>query len=115
MKDKLKLGVAALLVVAGIAGYYLLHEQADVLRVLSVLAGVAAGGFVAWLSEPGKQFYVFARESWTEATKVVWPTRKETMQTTGIVFALAAIMALYMGLVDWGLTTLVTKLIGGGQ
>jgi len=87
MADKLKFVIALLLVAAGIAGFYLLAEQAMVLRVLVVLLGVAAGASVAWFTEPGQRFVVLGRESVAEAKKVVWPTRKETMQTTGIVFA----------------------------
>ncbi|MGB9148617.1 MAG: preprotein translocase subunit SecE [Burkholderiales bacterium] len=114
MNDKIKLAVAALLVVAGIAGYYYLNAQPDVVRVLAILLGVAAGTFVAWLSQPGKVFFVFAKEAWTEATKVVWPTRKETMQTTTVVFVLVAVMAVFMFLVDGSLTWLVSRLMGGG-
>jgi preprotein translocase subunit SecE len=115
MNDKIKLAVAALLVVAGIAGYYYLSAQPDVVRLLAILAGVAAGGFVAWLSQPGKDFFVFAKESWTEATKVVWPTQKETVQTTSVVFVLVTLMAIFMFLVDSGFTLLVSKLMGGGE
>ena len=81
----------------------------------AILAGVAAGGFVAWLSQPGKDFFVFAKESWTEATKVVWPTQKETVQTTSVVFVLVTLMAIFMFLVDSGFTLLVSKLMGGGE
>ena len=115
MNDKIKLAVAALLVVAGIAGYYYFSAQPDVVRLLAILAGVAAGGFVAWLSQPGKDFLVFAKESWTEATKVVWPTQKETVQTTSVVFVLVTLMAIFMFLVDSGFTLLVSKLMGGGE
>jgi preprotein translocase subunit SecE len=115
MNDKIKLAVAALLVAAGIAGYYYLSTQPDVVRLLSILAGVGAGAFVAWLSQPGKDFFVFAKESWTEATKVVWPTQKETIQTTSVVFVLVTLMAIFMFLVDSSLALLVRKLMGGGE
>ena len=48
-----------------------------------VLGGLLAAAGVAWLSEPGKEFFVFAQEAWAEARRWSWPTRKETMQTTG--------------------------------
>jgi preprotein translocase subunit SecE len=100
MADKLKFALALLLVVAGVVGFYLLAEQAMVLRVLAVLAGVAAGAAVAWFSEPGRQFALFAQETVTETKKVVWPTRKETVQTTGIVFAFMVVMALFLRVTD---------------
>ena len=49
-----------------------------------------------WTSQPGKEFYEFAQESIAETKKVVWPTRKETLQTTGIVFAFVVVMALFL-------------------
>ena len=57
--------------------------RALVLRVLMVMGGLIAAGGVAWLSAPGKEFFAFAQEAWAEAGRVSWPTRKETMQTTG--------------------------------
>ena len=113
MADKLKFALALLLVVAGVAGFYLLSEQAMVLRVLAVLAGVAAGAAVAWFSEPGRQFALFAQETVAETKKVVWPTRKETMQTTGIVFAFMVLMALFLWMTDKTLEWVFYDLILG--
>ena len=111
--DIAKLVIAALLVAAGIAGYYLLGDAALVLRVLAVVAGLLAAGAVAWWSEPGKQFAVFAGESVAEVKKVVWPTRKETIQTTAAVFAFVVVMAVFLWLTDKGLEWLLYDLIMG--
>jgi preprotein translocase subunit SecE len=113
MADKLKFVAALLLVVAGIAGFYILSEQALVLRVLSVLIGLAAGFAVAWSTEPGQQFVVLARESVVEAKKVVWPSRKETMQTTGIVFAFVLVMAVMLWITDKSLEWVLYDLVLG--
>jgi preprotein translocase subunit SecE len=113
MADKLKFVAALLLVVAGIAGFYILSEQALVFRVLSVLLGLAAGVAVAWFTEPGQQFVVLARESVVEAKKVVWPTRKETMQTTGIVFAFVLAMAVMLWITDKSLEWVLYDLVLG--
>ncbi|HEX2269153.1 MAG TPA: preprotein translocase subunit SecE, partial [Pyrinomonadaceae bacterium] len=86
MADKIKIGLAALLVVAGLAGFYFFSDSPAIVRVALVLAGLAAASFVFWLTAPGKQFYVYSQESIAETKKVVWPTRKETLQTTGVVF-----------------------------
>jgi len=113
MIDKVKLGIAIALVAAGIWGYYLLGEQALVLRVLAVMAGVAAAVVVAWTSAPGKQFVVFAAESVAEVKKVVWPTRKETMQTTAAVFAFVVVMAVFLWISDKTLEWLLYDLVLG--
>ena len=113
MIDKVKLAVAVALVAAGIWGYYWLAEQALVLRVLAVLAGVAAAAVVAWTSAPGRQFVVFAAESVAEVKKVVWPTRKETMQTTAAVFAFVVVMAVFLWISDKTLEWVLYDLILG--
>jgi preprotein translocase subunit SecE len=113
MADKIKFVVALLLVAAGIAGFYLLSEQAMVLRVLAVLFGLVAGGAVAWKTEPGQQFVVLSREAVSEAKKVVWPSRKETMQTTGIVFAFVLVMAIMLWITDKSLEWVLYDLVLG--
>jgi preprotein translocase subunit SecE len=112
MADKIKLLVSFLLVVAGIVGYYYLGESAAVLKLLSILLGVAGACAVAWTTEPGKQFFAFGKDSIAEAKRVVWPTRKETLQTTGVVIAFAIVMALFLWLVDASLMVMVNKLMG---
>ena len=111
--DKLKLGLAVVLVGAGIWAYYWLAERALVLRLLAVAAGIAAGAAVAWLSGPGRQFMVFALESWAEVKKVVWPTRKETIQTTAAVFAFVVVMAIFLWISDKTLEWVLYDLLLG--
>jgi preprotein translocase subunit SecE len=115
MVDNIKLVVAALLVAAGIAGFYVLSDMPTVVRVVSVLAGLATAAGVAWFTAPGRQFYAFSQESVTEARKVVWPTRKETMQMTGVVAAFVVVMALFLWMVDGSLTWIVRLLMGRGE
>jgi preprotein translocase subunit SecE len=113
MADKIKFALALLLVAAGVAGFYLLGEAALILRILSVLAGVAAGAAVAWFTEPGRRFFVFSQEAWTETKKVAWPSRKETVQTTGVVFAFVIVMAIFLWLTDKSLEWVFYDLILG--
>jgi preprotein translocase subunit SecE len=115
MADNIKLLAAGLLIVAGIAGYYFLSDMPTVVRVLSVLAGLGAAAGVAWYTEAGRRFFAFSQEAVTEARKVVWPTRKETMQMTGVVILFVVVMALFLWLVDGTLNWLVRLLMGGGE
>jgi preprotein translocase subunit SecE len=112
MIDKLKLVAAILLVCAGVTGFYLLADSPAIIRVAIVLVGAALGAVVAWSSAPGKQFYAFAQDSAAETRKVVWPSRKESMQTTAIVFVFVVIMALFLWLVDAGLLWAVKLVMG---
>jgi preprotein translocase subunit SecE len=108
-----KLVIAGALLAAGIAGYYLLADQALVLRVLAVIGGVLAGAGVAWFTAPGKTFTAFARESIVEVKKVVWPTRKETIQTTAAVFAFVVVMAVFLWVSDKTLEWVLYEVVLG--
>jgi preprotein translocase subunit SecE len=105
--DKVKLVLALMLGAAGILGYYFLSESAMVIRVVSVLLGLILGVALASFTSPGRQFLVFARDSIDETKKVVWPNRKETLQTAGTVFAFVMAMAVFLWLVDAGLMSIV--------
>lgn len=115
MADKIKLGVALLLLAAGIAGFYYLQGSPAVLKLASVLAGVLLAAAVVWTSEPGKRLFGFTKESVAESKRVVWPTRKETLQTTGVVIAFAITMALFLWAVDASLLLAVNKLMGRSE
>jgi preprotein translocase subunit SecE len=103
--------VAAAAALAGVIGFSLLTEQPLLLRLGVLFGGLAAGVAIAWFSHYGKEFLAFARESYEETRRVVWPSRKETLNTTGIVFGFVVIMAIFMFIVDklleWGLYDLL--------
>ena len=113
MADKVKLAVAAVLVLAGIGGFYQLSSSAAVLRWASVLAGVLAGAAVAWFTALGQQMIMFAREAITETKKVVWPTRKESVQTTATVFAFVVLMAVFLWITDKSLELMLYDVVLG--
>ncbi len=115
MVDKIKIFLAVACVVGGVAAYYYFADTALVLRVLMVMGGLVGAGAVAWLSAPGKEFFAFAQEAWQEAGRVSWPTRKETMQTTAIVFGFVVIMALVLFAIDTTLAWIVKLLTGRGE
>ena len=112
--DNIKIALAVGCVIAGVFAYYWFTELAVVLRVLMVLAGLALAAAVAYTSAPGKEFFAFSQEAWAEAGRVSWPSRKETMQTTAIVFAFVALMAMFLFAVDWSLALTVKMTTGRG-
>ena len=112
MADKIKIAVAFLLLAAGIAAFYYWSESALILRVGAVLGGAVAGFFVFVTTALGQQFRAYAQESAAETRKVAWPSREETLKTTGMVFAFVVVMALFLWLVDAGLVWLVRLLMG---
>lgn len=113
MLDKIKLVIAAALAIGGIWVYYQLSDDQVLWRVLAMFGGLLAACAVAWLTEPGRKFVAFAREAIIEAKKVVWPTRKETLQTTAAVFAFAVAMAVFLWISDKGLEWVLYDVILG--
>ena len=53
----------------------------------------------------------FLREVKVELKKVIWPTRKQTLGSTIVVIILVMIIALFLGVVDIGLSSLVRVFI----
>ena len=98
--DRLKLALAVLVIVAGIVGYSMLEGQPAVLRVGVFLVSLIVAAVIAWASEPGKRTLSFARDSYNEVKRVVWPTRQETLRMTGIVFAFVVVVGAFLWLVD---------------
>ena len=85
-----------------------------VVRVLSVLVGLLLAAFVARYTTQGQDFFVFCKESSVETRKVVWPNRKETLQTSAMVFAFVVTMALFLWLIDAALMGIIRLLMDQG-
>jgi len=54
----------------------------------------------------------FLKEVKSELKKVVWPTRKDTIASTSVVVILVLIIALFLGLVDFGLSRVIRIILG---
>ena len=96
--DKAKLSTAIAAVVVGVVGFYLLAGQVTLVRASALVAGLVVAAAVAWTTALGQGFIGFAREAVRETKKVVWPSRKEAMQITGVVFGFVFVMAVFL----WG-------------
>ena len=56
----------------------------------------------------------FVRQVRQEANKVTWPTRKETLVTTAMVFAMSFLAAIFFFVVDWFVSHGVRLILGLG-
>jgi preprotein translocase subunit SecE len=54
----------------------------------------------------------FLKEAKIELKKVVWPTRKDTIASTTVVIILVIIIAVFLGLVDFGLSKIIRVFLG---
>jgi preprotein translocase subunit SecE len=111
--DKAKLALSAALVVAALAGFYLMAKQGQIAQWGVLILGLVAAVVVFAISEAGKQFIAFGRDSVREVKKVVWPERKEAIQITLYVFGFVVVMALFLWLTDKALEWVFYDLILG--
>ncbi len=109
--DGLLVGVALAIALTGVVGFSFWPELPMLARVGILLGGLAIGVGIAWITQPGKRFIAFAVDAYEEAKRVTWPSGKETVQTTWVVFAFVAVMSVVLFGVDkfieWGLYDLV--------
>ncbi|MFM9900501.1 MAG: preprotein translocase subunit SecE [Polaromonas sp.] len=98
--DKAKLGLAVILVLAALTGFYVLGKQGQLAQWGALLVGLAAAVAVFLSAEAGRQLVAFGRDSWREVKKVVWPARKEAIQMTAYVFGFVVVMALFLWFTD---------------
>jgi preprotein translocase subunit SecE len=113
--DKLQLGVAVAIALAGIVGYYLLGTQALWVRWLAVVGSLVLAAVVVAFTTYGSEFRRFVELARIELRKVVWPTRQETLQTTVVVFVFVIVAGAFFWALDLVLAWATKFLTGQGS
>ena len=57
----------------------------------------------------------FLKQSVAELKKSTWLTRKEVVQSTILVAIVVALVAAYVSIIDFGLTTVLGLIVGGRE
>lgn len=91
---------AGTLLVVGLVGFYYFSQTPLLARVIALLALGGGAIFFALQTSKGQAVWNFAQSAHLEVRKVVWPTKQETLQTTGIVVLMAVIMATMVWIID---------------
>jgi preprotein translocase subunit SecE len=112
--DKAKLSVAILIVIAGVAAYYLLSDQPLWLRWVAVAASLVLAAVVTAFSSYGAEFRRFVELARIELRKIVWPTREESGKMTAVVLVFVAVAGLFFWLLDLVLAWATKTLTGQG-
>ena len=99
--------MSVVILVLSIAVFYLNPLGLTTLfKVLIMLFGLIVAAAIFIKSAQGDRFLHFVKETRIELRKVVWPTREETIKTTGFVLIAVIIVAIFLWIVDafftWG-------------
>ena len=108
--DVVKWVIAIALLAGAVIANNMFDQESVLIRAIGVVAAVVIAGFFAATTVKGKTFIGFAKESNKEVRKVIWPSRQEATQTTLIIFAATAIIAIILYFLDmflrWGVALL---------
>jgi preprotein translocase subunit SecE len=99
--DTLKIAAAILIVLAALAGFYVFAQYSVLLRTVGLIAAVIVAVLIALQTDQGRIAAGYLRETQVEVRKVVWPTREETVQTTGIVILVVLAFAAILFVLDY--------------
>jgi len=115
MPDGIKWFFALALLGVAVAGFYWFADQSLLLRVVGLVAVAGVCAAVGLQTEKGRRWWEMAQEARTELRKVVWPTRKETIQSTGLVITMVALVAIILWTFDALLGFLMEWFLGTGS
>ena len=104
--------VSILIVLGSFVLYYQdpLGLNTTLYKVLVLLVGLVLAAFVFFKAPQGVRLNAFIKETKIELRKVVWPTRDETVKTTGMIMVAVVIVAIFLWIVDAILTWAVQLL-----
>ncbi|MFN8769249.1 MAG: preprotein translocase subunit SecE [Neisseriaceae bacterium] len=105
--------LSLVLVIAGLVLFYVLKINVWLKWGIVLISVAIALGLFFFISTTGLNLHAYLRDSWRELSKVVWPTRKEATQFTWIVFLFVVVLALFLWLVDSGISWILYGLILG--
>ncbi|MEJ0006300.1 MAG: preprotein translocase subunit SecE [Steroidobacteraceae bacterium] len=109
-----RLVIAIVLVLAGIVAFYVLDSAPILARWAAVVAGLVLGLGVFATSVYGRTVIQFALDSRVELRKVVWPSQRESLTTTAVVFGFVVIGGIFFWIVDFFLALATKHLTGQG-
>ena len=114
MADKLKLSLSGLVLMSAIAAFYVYDDQPTLFRVIAILVAAVIAAAIGLTTAPGQTVREFVKGATIEIRKVVWPTRKETVQTTLMVMVMVILVGIMLWLIDMFLGWAVRLLTGQG-
>nr|VFK22993.1 MAG: protein translocase subunit secE/sec61 gamma [Candidatus Kentron sp. MB]VFK26586.1 MAG: protein translocase subunit secE/sec61 gamma [Candidatus Kentron sp. MB]VFK74533.1 MAG: protein translocase subunit secE/sec61 gamma [Candidatus Kentron sp. MB] len=112
--DRLRWFAAIVILISAIGGFYYWSEQMALLRLIGLLIAFGIAGAIIFQTAQGKLAWNAVKEARMEMRKVVWPTRKETIQTTMVVISVVLVVAIILWVLDGLLGFIMRYLLGQG-
>lgn len=110
--DILKWLFAIALIAAGMVGFYYFSDYHILARASSLVLLVLIATFIMANTNKGRQTLTFLHEAHIEVRKVIWPTREDTIKTTGIVALVVVVVAIFVWIIDMSLMQLMRLVTG---
>ena len=110
--DVFKWLVVIAIIAGAVVGNAYFDDQPLLYRVVGVVVAGIIAALVASFTDKGRAFIALLQDARAEVRRVVWPTKQETAQTTGVVVLVVAIMALLLWLLDLALGKIISSIIG---
>lgn len=102
-QDRVKISLAILSLIGGVVLFYSLDVDMLFYRVISVIGMTIVAAMFFFMTATGSDVANFLRGSRIELQKMVWPTRKETIYSTMVVFIALFFTALFLWALDLSL------------
>ena len=103
--------ISIVILLCSIALFYLNPFVLNTLfKVLILLFGLVVAAYFFIKSAQGERLLYFVKETRIELRKVVWPSREETVKTTGMVMIAVVVVAIFLWIIDafftWGVKSI---------
>lgn len=105
--------ISVSVVILGIILFYILKINIWFKWGIVAIAVISGFSLFYFVSPTGVNLHSYFKESWNELGKVVWPTRKEALQFTWIVFLFVIVLAVFLWAVDSSIAWLFYSVILG--
>ena len=99
--DRVRIGIALSLSVSALVAFYAFAEYPFFIRILVLIGIVAFSLLSVYNTNPVIRLAQSTRRVRVEVAHVVWPTRKETLNTSLIVSLAVIVIGIYLWLLDW--------------
>ncbi len=103
--------LAVLIALVGIFAYYYFEGVDTLYSFGALIAGLAIGAGVFFVSPSGKNLVVFFKEARMELRRVVWPTMDETRKMTILVVIVMVITLLFLMFVDFVIKNIISFIL----